>query len=67
MAAERLGKRAEVVSVDPRLRSSPSSPGSACPPHPTLEPDVAVVVDAASERIGSVVTERADWLPVPGS
>lgn len=63
LAAERLGKQAEVVSVDPpppflgflpgveRVRSSPA-----------LEPDVAVVVDAGElSRIGSVVTERADW------
>ena len=63
LAAERLGKQAEVVSVDPpppflsflpmvdRVRRSPE-----------LEPDVAVVVDAGElSRIGSVVTERADW------
>jgi phosphoesterase RecJ-like protein len=63
LAAERLGKEAEVVSVDPpppflsflpmvdRVRRSPE-----------LEPDVAVVVDAGElSRIGSVVTERADW------
>jgi phosphoesterase RecJ-like protein len=63
MAAERLGKQAEVVSVDPpppflsflpwveRVRRSPG-----------LEPDVAVVVDAGElSRIGSVVTEQADW------
>ena len=63
MAAERLGKEVEVVSVDPpppflaflpwveRVRRSPG-----------LEPDVAVVVDAGElSRIGSVVTEEADW------
>lgn len=63
LAAERLGKQAEVVSVDPpppflsflpmvdQLRRSPE-----------LEPDVAVVVDAGElSRIGSVVTDRADW------
>jgi bifunctional oligoribonuclease and PAP phosphatase NrnA len=63
LAAERLGKQAEVVSVDPpppflsflpmvdRVRRTPG-----------LDPDVAVVVDAGElSRIGSVVTERADW------
>ncbi|MEO8251286.1 MAG: bifunctional oligoribonuclease/PAP phosphatase NrnA [Chloroflexota bacterium] len=63
LAAERLGKQAEVVSVDQpppflsflprveRVRRAPS-----------LEPDVAVVVDAGElSRIGSVVTDQADW------
>lgn len=63
LAAERLGKQAEVVSGDPvppflaflpsieRVRRTPE-----------LVPDVAVVVDAGElSRIGSVVTERADW------
>jgi len=63
LAAERLGKQAEVVSVDPpapflaflpridRVRRAPS-----------LDPDIAVVVDAGElSRIGSVVTEHADW------
>ena len=63
IAAERLGKQAEVVCVDPpppflsflprvdRVRRAPA-----------LEPDVAVVVDAGElSRIGSVVTEQADW------
>ncbi len=63
IAAERLGKQAEVVSVDPpppflaflpRVERVRRSPG--------LEPDVAVVVDAGElSRIGSVVTEQADW------
>lgn len=63
MAAERLGKQAEVVSVDP------PPPFLAFLPRvdrvlrtPALEPDVAVVVDAGElTRIGSVVTDRADW------
>jgi phosphoesterase RecJ-like protein len=63
MVAERLGKQAEVVSVDP------PPPFLAFLPHvervrrsPALEPDVAVVVDAGElSRIGSVVTEQADW------
>lgn len=63
VAAERLGKRAEVVSVDP------PPPFLSFLPRvdrvlrtPALEPDVAVVVDAGElSRIGSVVTEQADW------
>lgn len=64
LAAERLGKAAEVVCVDPpppflafmprieRVRSAPQ-----------LEPDLAVVVDAAElSRTGGVATEHADWL-----
>jgi bifunctional oligoribonuclease and PAP phosphatase NrnA len=63
IAAERLGKEAEVVSSDPpppflsflpRVEGVLRSPG--------LAPDLAVVVDAGEmTRIGSVLTERADW------
>jgi bifunctional oligoribonuclease and PAP phosphatase NrnA len=64
IAAERLGKASEVVCVDP------PPPLLAFLPRveqvrraPALEPDVAVVVDAAElTRIGSIVTEHADWL-----
>ena len=63
LAAERLGKQAEVVSVDP------PPPFLSFLPRvdrvlraPALEPDVAVVVDAGElSRIGSVVDEQADW------
>lgn len=63
LAAERLGKQAEVVSVDP------PPPFLSFLPRvdrvlraPALEPDVAVVADAGElSRIGAVVTERADW------
>lgn len=64
LAAERLGKTAEIVSADepppylaflPRIDQVRRAPG--------LEPDVAVVVDAADlSRTGSVATEHADWL-----
>jgi phosphoesterase RecJ-like protein len=63
IACERLGKQAEVVSVDPpapflqflpRIDSVRRSPG--------LAPDVAVILDAGDlSRIGSVLTDRPDW------
>jgi phosphoesterase RecJ-like protein len=64
MAAERMGKQAEVVSGDP------PPPFLAFLPRieqvrraPALEPDVAVVVDAGDlARTGSVATDHADWL-----
>lgn len=64
IAAERLGKQAEVVSGDP-----PPSFLSFLPRvgqvrrAPALEPDLAVVVDAGDlARTGSVAAEHADWL-----
>jgi phosphoesterase RecJ-like protein len=64
IAAERLGKQAEVVSADvpppflavvPRIESIKRAP--------SLEPDVAVVVDAGDlSRTGRVATEHAEWL-----
>lgn len=63
LAAERLGKQAEVVSVDlppPFLSFLPRV--DRVLRTPALEPDVAVVVDAGElSRIGSVVTDQADW------
>jgi phosphoesterase RecJ-like protein len=63
LAAERLGKQAEVVSVDlppPFLAFLPGV--ERVRRSPALDPDVAVVVDAGElSRIGSVVTEQADW------
>jgi phosphoesterase RecJ-like protein len=64
IAAERIGKQAEVVSGDP------PPPFLAFMPRieqvrraPALEPDVAVVVDAGDlARTGSVATDHADWL-----
>ena len=63
MAAERLGKQAEVVSVDPPPPFLAFLPGvERVRRSPALEPDVAVVVDAGElSRIGSVTTELADW------
>ena len=62
-AMERLGKQAEVVSVDPPPPFLAFLPGvERVRRTPALEPDVAVVVDAGElSRIGSVVTEEADW------
>jgi phosphoesterase RecJ-like protein len=62
-AAERLGKQAEVVSGDPPPPFLAFLPGvERVRRTPGLEPDVAVIVDAGElSRIGSVVTERADW------
>jgi phosphoesterase RecJ-like protein len=64
IAAERMGKQAEVVSGDPpppflaflpRIEQVRRAPG--------LEPDVAVVVDAGDlARTGSVAAEHGDWL-----
>jgi phosphoesterase RecJ-like protein len=63
MAAERLGKESEVVSVDPPPPFLAFLPGvERVRRSPGLEPDVAVVVDAGElSRIGSVVTDEADW------
>jgi phosphoesterase RecJ-like protein len=64
IAAERLGKQAEVVSGDvpppflavlPRIEQVRRAP--------QLEPDLAVVVDAGDlSRTGSVAREHGDWL-----
>ena len=63
MAAERLGKQAEVVSGDPPPPFLSFLPGvERVRRSPALEPDVAVVVDAGElSRIGPVLTEQADW------
>ena len=64
IAAERLGKQAEVVSGDPpppflavlpRIETVRSAP--------QLEPDLAVVVDTGDlQRTGRVAVESAEWL-----
>lgn len=63
LAVERLGKEAEVVSVDPVPPFLAFLPRAAAVRRsPQLEPDIAVVVDAGElTRIGSVVDEAADW------
>jgi len=64
LAAERLGKVAEVVCADPPPPSLAFLPGiERVHSAPTLEPDVAVVVDSAElSRTGSIAIEHADWL-----
>jgi phosphoesterase RecJ-like protein len=63
IAAERLGKQAEVVSSDPPPPVLAFLPRIATVRRtPALEPDVAVVVDAGElHRIGAVLTTHADW------
>jgi phosphoesterase RecJ-like protein len=63
IAAERLGKQAEVVSGDSPPPFLSFLPGvERVLRSPALEPDVAVVVDAGElSRIGPVLTEQADW------
>ncbi|MEP6681435.1 MAG: DHH family phosphoesterase [Chloroflexota bacterium] len=62
--AERLGKPGEAVSGDPPPPVLSFMPRiGEVRRRPTLEPDVAVVVDSGDlARIGSVATECADWL-----
>jgi phosphoesterase RecJ-like protein len=63
IAAERLGKQAEVVAADPVPPSLVDLPGAADVRRtPQLEPDLAVVVDGPLARTGAVVTDAADWL-----
>jgi phosphoesterase RecJ-like protein len=64
VAAERLGKAAEVVCADPPPPSLAFLPGiGRVRSAPMLEPDVAVVVDSAElTRTGSIAIEHADWL-----
>jgi phosphoesterase RecJ-like protein len=64
LIAQRLGKEWELVSVDPPAPAFDFLPlydsfGTA----PRLDPDVAVVCDAATlERVGRVGVEHGDWL-----
>jgi phosphoesterase RecJ-like protein len=63
MAAERLGKPAEVVAGDgvpPFLAGLPGA--DRVRRRPQLEPDVAVMLDGPPSRSGAIVTESADWL-----
>jgi phosphoesterase RecJ-like protein len=63
MAAERLGKQAEVVAADPIPPALASLPlANEVRTRPALEPDVAVVVDGPLSRTGAVVSECAEWL-----
>ena len=63
IAAERLGKQAEVVAADPVPPSLVELPGAGeVRTTPQLEPDVAVVLDGPLARTGAVVTAAAEWL-----
>ncbi len=64
LAAERLGKQAEVVSTDPPPPFLEFLPRvGEVRRTPALEPDVAVVVDAGDlSRTGGVARDHADWL-----
>jgi phosphoesterase RecJ-like protein len=64
IAAERMGKRSEVVCTDPPPPFLSFLPRiDQVRRAPTLEPDVAVVVDAGDlARTGTVATEHVDWL-----
>ena len=63
IAAERLGKQAEVVAADPVPPTLIDLPGAADVRRtPQLEPDLAIVVDGPLSRTGAVTTDAADWL-----
>jgi phosphoesterase RecJ-like protein len=63
IAAERLGKQAEVVSGDPPPPALAFLPRVAqVRQAPALEPDVAVVLDGDLSRTGTVATEHGNWL-----
>ena len=62
-AAERLGKRAEVVAADGVPPFLAALPGSAdVRRRPELEPDLAIVVDGPLSRTGGVARDSGDWL-----
>lgn len=62
-AAERLGKRAEVVAADPVPPSLRDLPGaSEVRTRPELEPGLAVVLDGPLSRTGSIATDAKEWL-----
>jgi phosphoesterase RecJ-like protein len=63
LAAQRLGKQAEVVASDPVPPSLMSLPGAAeVRSLPQLEPDLAVVMDGPLSRTGALLRDGADWL-----
>jgi phosphoesterase RecJ-like protein len=63
MAAERLGKQAEVVAADPVPPSLAELPmAGEVRTRPGLEPDLVVVVDGPLSRTGAIATECAEWL-----
>jgi bifunctional oligoribonuclease and PAP phosphatase NrnA len=63
MAAERLGKTAEVVAADPVPPSLAALPyADQVRTRPQLEPDLVVVVDGPLSRTGAIAAECAEWL-----
>ncbi|MDQ4035085.1 MAG: DHH family phosphoesterase [Chloroflexota bacterium] len=63
MAAERLGKQAEVVAADPVPATIAHLPGAnEVRTRPQLEPDLAVVLDGPLSRTGAIATEAGEWL-----
>jgi phosphoesterase RecJ-like protein len=63
LAAERLGKRAEVVASDPVPPWLDFLPQAAdVRAGPALDPDVVVVLDGPLSRTGAFPTAYADWL-----
>ena len=62
-AAERLGKRCEVVAADPLPPFLAGLPGAASVVRaPQLDPDVAVVLDGPPSRTGAIARDCAEWL-----
>lgn len=63
IAAERLGKQAEVVAADPVPPSLVGLPyAGEVHTTPQLEPDVAVFVDGPPSRTGAVIRDCGAWL-----
>jgi len=63
MAAERLGKQAEVVAADPVPPSLAGLPyAGEVHTTPQLEPDVAVFLDGPPSRTGAVIRDCGAWL-----
>ncbi len=63
LIGDRLGKQVEIVSVDAPAPAFDFLPWyDRFSPAPTLEPDLAVICDAATlERVGRVRVEHASW------
>ncbi len=63
IAAERLGKQAEVVAADPVPPMLVGLPyADEVHTTPQLEPDVAVVVDGPPSRTGAIFRDCGEWL-----
>jgi bifunctional oligoribonuclease and PAP phosphatase NrnA len=63
MAAERLGKQAEVVAADPVPPTLAHLPHAGeVRPRPRLDPSLVVVVDGPPSRSGAIAVECREWL-----